>query len=305
MAKNSKQEDKALKISILALVGFSLLGIVFGILLSSDVVFYDGIFSLIGVATSFATLKISRYIHKNDHFNFPFGKETLVPVVVLIQYLIMSGFLLLVLVEAVTMLLQGGNKVQLGNVILYMAVSTGILYGLVRKMRQLGHNSHSSLIESEVIQWEISLKQSLWNLGSYLVSLIFVRLSYESIVAYVDPAILLLFVGFTSVTVIREIRVAFKEVIGMRTISQKLHAQIEDSVKAMVQKYQMRDWYLRVRKVGGMVVVEVDFLVDRDFRFGDVYQQDLIREEFEKSLSALEYDLWLSITFTTQYKWMD
>lgn len=100
MAKNQAMEDKALKMSIVVLIIFAVSGIIFGLILSSDVIIFDGIFSLLSVGVSLITLKISRFIHKQDHFNFPFGKENIEPVVVVIQYLILSGFLIYALYDA-------------------------------------------------------------------------------------------------------------------------------------------------------------------------------------------------------------
>lgn len=304
MAKNYQLESKALKTSIVSLVSFSLVGILFGTLLSSEVIFFDGVFSLIGVVTSLITFQISRFIHKADHFNFPFGKETLEPVMVFIQYLILSGFLLYTLYDAIHMILAGGNVVEVKSVIVYLAISTTVLYFVVRRMRKIAKNSHSTLIDSELLQWEISMKQSLWTLGSYIASQILMWLSVDKILPYVDPVILIIFILLTATTVVKEMIFSFKEVIGMKTVSNQLQQEIEAKVKNIVKKYHIKDFYLRVKKVGSLVVIEVDFLVDKEFQFGSVYHQDEIREAFEKSLKNIEYDLWLSIAFTTQYKWI-
>lgn len=304
MAKNQKIEDKALKLSIIFLVMFSFMGIVFGFLLSSDVIFFDGIFSLFSVITSILTLQISRFIHKKDHFNFPFGKERIEPVVVIIQYLILSAFLLYSLYEAVYVISIGGNTVQLGWVILYLSITTIMLFFMVKKFREMAKVSFSSLLDSELIQWEVSLRQSVFALVSYIISLFILWLSYDEVLPYIDPIVLIFFIIITFITVLKVLWSAFKEVIGMRTVSHQFQKDIEDKLKVLVETYEIKDYYLRVSKVGSMVVVEVDFLVDKEFKFSSVYQQDLIREKFEQSLSDIEYDIWLSIAFTTQYKWM-
>lgn len=304
MAKNVKIEGKALRLSLISLISFSVLGIILGIVMSSEVIFFDGIYSLFGVLSSAATLKISQFIHKKDHFNFPFGKENLEPTVVIIQYLLLSFFLVISLREAINTILNGGNDVELLGVIIYLIVTTAILYVVVIRLRRMAKDSHSTLINSELIQWEISLRQSIFALVSYLATLALMWFSFNSILPYIDPAVLIVFIVLSFTTVIKELVKAFKELIGMKSISNQFHQKIENSVKQIVKNYSIKDYYLRVNKVGSVVVVEVDFLVDKDFKFGAVHQQDEIREEFEKSLSHIEYDLWLSIAFTTQYKWI-
>lgn len=304
MPKEHTTESRALRLSIGALITFSLMGILFGVILSSEVIFFDGIFSLLGVATGFITLKISHYMQKNDHFNFPFGKVALEPMAVLMQYLILGGLLAFTLYEAIHTILHGGNKVQLGWVMLYLIINTAIVVFLVVKFRKISAEHHTTLIDSELLQWEISLRQSLWTLGSYGLSVILVWLSFDEILPYIDPAVLIIFILLTFTTIAKEITNAFKEIIGMKTISATLHQDIEDKVKGITQTYHIKDYYLRIRKIGGMVVVEVDFLVDEKFKHGNVYQQDEIREAFEKCLSHIDYELWLSVAFTTQYKWI-
>ncbi len=304
MVKNHSQEEKALKLSIGALILFSLMGIVFGLLLSSEVIFFDGIFSLFSVAIGFVTLRVSRFIRKKDHFNFPFGKEAIEPVVVVIQYLILSAFLMYALYDAIQMIASGGSETQLGSVILYLAITTAILFFVVRKMKTIAEKAHSTIIDAEFVQWKVTLNQSFFALGGYLVSLLLVAFSFNNILPYIDPGVLIIFIILTFITVIKEMLAAFKEVIGMRNISNQLQQEIEGKVKDIVAIYQIKDYYLRVNKVGSTMVVEVDFLVDKEFKFGSVHQQDEIREAFEKSLANIEYELWLSIAFTTQYKWI-
>lgn len=304
MAKDIQLESKTLKYSVFSLISFSLIGVACGLLLSSDVILFDGIFSIFGVLTSLATFRISRFIHKKDHFNFPFGKENVEPVVVLFQYLLLSAFLGYTLFDAVRIILSGGNRVQLGSVILYLLLNTLALVVIVKKMRRSAEKSHSTLVESELVQWEISLRQSLFALGSYSFSLVLAIFSYDAILPYIDPAVLVVFVLLTFITVIKEIVAAFKEIIGMRSVNLPLQQSIENHVKTIKEKYHIKDYYLRVNKVGSTIVVEVDFLVDEEFEHGNVYQQDMIREEFKKGLHDIDYDLWLSIAFTTQYKWV-
>lgn len=304
MAKDIQLESKTLKYSVFSLISFSLIGVACGLLLSSDVILFDGIFSIFGVLTSLATFRISRFIHKKDHFNFPFGKENVEPVVVLFQYLLLSAFLGYTLFDAVRIILSGGNRVQLGSVILYLLLNTLALVVIVKMMRRSAEKSHSTLVESELVQWEISLRQSLFALGSYSFSLVLAIFSYDAILPYIDPAVLVVFVLLTFITVIKEIVAAFKEIIGMRSVNLPLQQSIENHVKTIKEKYHIKDYYLRVNKVGSTIVVEVDFLVDEEFEHGNVYQQDMIREEFKKGLHDIDYDLWLSIAFTTQYKWV-
>lgn len=304
MASKNEAESKILRISIWGLLTFSVIGVVFGVVFSSEVILFEGLFSLFSVITSYITLKISQYIHKKDRFNFPFGKETLEPMVVLIQYLLLSVFLVYALWDAIYGLATGGSDVHLLGAILYLVVSILVLYVIVGRMKKIAKENHSPLIDSEVFQWEISIKQSFYALASYILTYILVLLSFTGIIPYIDPALVIIFVLLTFVSVIKEIVKAFKEIIGMRSISKHLSDEIEVKIQKIVTQYQIQNYYLRVNKVGSTITIEIDFLVDRDFAFGSVHQQDQIRDEIEKLLEITDYELWLTIGFTTKHKWV-
>ena len=157
MSKNYEMEDKALRLSIVILIVFAFAGIIFGTILSSDVVFFDGVFSLFSVIISFITLRISRFIHKQDHFNFPFGKENIEPVVVIIQYMILIGFLLYALYDAVIIILSGGSEVELGGVIIYLlfTILTLILISIT-KIHISERLYIADIISNTFIAWVIS-----------------------------------------------------------------------------------------------------------------------------------------------------
>lgn len=305
MNENQNTEGKILRLSIFAQIFFSLLGIAFGLLLSSDVIMFDGVYSLFGLTTSFATLQVSRFIQKKDHHNFPFGKEHIVPTVVVIQYLLVSAFLLSTLYSAVLTLLAGGHPLQLGPIFIYLIVVAAVLFIVVRRLKGMATTSPTSLVQAELVQWELSLRQTLFTLGSYLLAFAVMLLAYDSVLPYIDSSVLILFILFSFFTVLRELKAAFKELIGMRTISDKLQKEIEGRVQYIVKTYAIKDYFLRVNKMGDEIAIEIDFLVDKEYRFDSVYQQDGIRNELEKSLSHIPFDIWLSIAFTTQYKWVD
>ncbi len=304
MSKKNEAEIRILRLSIWGLFTFSLIGIGFGLFFSSDVILFDGLFSLFFVVTSFFTLKISRFIHKNDPFNFPFGKENLEPIVVLIQYLILSFFLVVALLDAISVIWAGGSKVNLFGSITYLAVSILVLLVIVNRMSKIAKEASSPLIDSEILQWRISIKQSFYALIGYIISAILTFFSINQFIPYIDPIMVIIFVILTFATVLREVIRSSKEIIGMRSISKELTEEVEKIIVDIVKKYQINDYFIRINKVGSSLTLEVDFLVQKDFPFGKVHQQDIIREEIEDKLKVKDYDLWLTIAFTTQYKWI-
>lgn len=299
-------EAKVLRFSILVMFMFALLGIIFGLLLQSEVIIFDGLFSLFSILLSYFTLLGSRFIHKKDHFNFPFGKEIIEPIIVLVQYTIVLLVLIYTFQSAVYTIIAGGNELQLGWVIMYVAISTLLVYLVVLKIRKFyNKDEYSTLVDAEIKSWEVTLTQSLGVLIGYILAQIAVWLSFTNITPYIDPVILLIVVVVASKTPIIEIKNAMKEMIGMKSISDEFQKSIQVKLDDIVTMYGISKSYLRVQKRGSLLFIEIDFLVEKDFKYSKIADQDMIREKVEDSLQSVPYDLWLTIAFTSHRKWAE
>lgn len=104
----------------------------------------------------------------------------------------------------------------------------------------MAKDSYSALISSELVQWEVSLKQSIFALVSYLVSIVILFLSYDNILPFIDPIVLIFFIILTFTTVLKGMLLAFKKVVGMRSVSVKLTDKIEENLGLIVENMGLR-----------------------------------------------------------------
>lgn len=297
-------EEIVLKLSMFILMVFAVLGIVFGILLESEVILFDGVYSIISVVMSGLTLLITRYIRKDDKLKFPFGKEGIEPLVVFIQYLFLNVVLLYMLVDGIKMILNGGNELNLTLTIVYLLITTLMQYLFVKKIVQISKTTYSVIVKTEVSLWKISLKQSLYVLAGYMLGMIFLLFEENNITSYIDPIILIVFIIVTFIQTIDEMIGAFKELIGMSTVGKDTYLEIDSKIVKICKRYDIKDYYIRLTKVGGMLVLEIDFLVAGNSESGNVIKQDEIRDVIHDIIKEKHFNLWLSVSFTTQIKWM-
>lgn len=297
-------EEIVLKLSMFILMVFAVLGIVFGILLESEVILFDGVYSIISVVMSGLTLLITRYIRKDDKLKFPFGKEGIEPLVVFIQYLFLNIVLLYMLVDGIQMILNGGNELNLTLTIVYLLITTLMQYLFVKKIVQISKTTYSVIVKTEVSLWKISLKQSLYVLAGYMLGMIFLLFEENNITSYIDPIILIVFIIVTFIQTIDEMIGAFKELIGMSTVGKDTYLEIDSKIVKICKRYDIKDYYIRLTKVGGMLVLEIDFLVAGNSESGNVIKQDEIRDVIHDIIKEKHFNLWLSVSFTTQIKWM-
>lgn len=299
------REEIVFKLSMKVLVIFAFLGIAFGLLLDSEVILFDGVFSIISIILSYLTLLVTRYIRKKDVKNFPFGKESIEPLVIFLQYLFLNIVLLSMFVEAIIVILNGGDKLNLGFTILYLVIATVIQFFFIKKLTNVSSKSNSAIVKTEVLQWKISFKQSIYVLGGYLLGGLFSFAGKTSILYYIDPVILIVFIIVTFNQTIQEMVNAFKELIGMSTIGNDTYIEIENIVSKIKEDYNIKEYYIRVNKVGSVLVLEIDFLVDEDYEYGHVKDQDKIRNVVLNLINKKHLDLWLNIGFTTEFKWIE
>ncbi len=305
MGKNIKLEGEILKKSILYMLLFAIFGVVFGLILSSNFIIFDALYSLLSVALSYITFKISRFINKKDDSNFPFGKEPIEPAFIIAQYIIVLVVLIATLVNSIFVIKNGGNSIDLGWTIVYIALSVVFLLLIHANLNKLGKTAYSPLVDTEIMQWRLSYIQSIGALIAHLVGLVIVWLSFDNLIPFIDPAVLILIVLFLLKTPIVEILKASKELLGMKTISEKLEKDMKNRLDGICEVYGITKSYLRVNKIGSVVFVEIDFLVDKNFKYDSIQQQDMIREKVSESLNLIHYDIWLTIAFTNHIKWAE
>lgn len=298
-------EEKSIKFSMIMLLVFALLGITFGTLLKSEVILFDGIYSIVNLVTSYIVLRIVRFIGKKNTEKFPFGKEGIEPFVLFIQYLLLNLLLLYMFIDGIQIILNGGNELNLGFTIVYLLMTTILQFFLVRRLANIAKSSRSVIVKAEVFQWQLSLKQSVYVSIGYMIGIIFLLLNEQAILSFIDPIILLVFIIVTCTQTIEEMILAFKELIGMNTIGKEAYNHIENNVRQVKNLYGITDYYIRLKKVGGMLVLEIDFLVEKDFQYGSITEQDKIREDIYNMVNERHLNLWLSISFTSQLKWIE
>lgn len=303
MKKNSKLEAKTLKQSVLFSLAFAISGILFGIILSSNYILFDGIFTLIGFLISYITLRLSVFVSKKDHIKFPYGKEAIEPIVILLSYSITLYFIIVSLFDAIDIILNGGQDIVLGITIIYLGISSIFAYLSYKKVKAASLIANSVLLDTEKDAWKITVIMTIGAFIGYVIAQVLIWFSFDNISYYVDPIILLLIIILVIKTPILAIVDSFKEIIGMSNKYADYIIQIKYQMKYMGAKYGVKKTYCRVTKMGSVLYIEVDFFVDSNYKYDSITEQDNVRDEIEKYLEWLPYEKWLSVSFTAQKKY--
>jgi len=119
---NHNPERRALVISILATALLSVVGVLWGIAIGSQMVLFDGVFGLVGIITSALLLRASSLAGQKPSRHFPYGQHSATPLVIGIQ-----GFVLLATLGYAAV--EGFNTIRLGGS--HFAPGAAIPYGVI------------------------------------------------------------------------------------------------------------------------------------------------------------------------------
>ncbi|AJD90337.1 hypothetical protein JMA_10200 [Jeotgalibacillus malaysiensis] len=296
-----QQEKSLLKLSVYAALVFAVGGIVWGWLVSSQMVQFDGYYSLISVGLSMLSLGAAQFIRRHDHKRFPFGKDMLEPIVILFKYSIILLLCIFSIVQAVTGLTTGGRATDIDGALLYSIIGAAGCLAIYLYFKRKSKNA-GGFITAESNQWKMDSLLSSAVLIGFMIAAVLSRTDYDFVVPYIDPVMVLIVAGYFIKVPVTEMMKSGREILEMSP-DQIIQSQIEAITEDLEKKYDFQESIVRVAKVGGKLFVEIDFVVSPQSSIQTVKMQDQIRSEFSNKIHHMKYTKWLTISFTGDRKW--
>lgn len=288
-----------MKISSYGALLFAVIAFTLGILLRSQVILFDGMYSIISVLLSFLGLFAFRYMQKSDRKRFPFGKDTLEPLILLTKYFALMALVLASMLSAAISIFQGGRAISVGTGLVY-AVAAWVYcllmhHVLLRAERRL----QSNLLRSEVSEWQLDAMVSLGVLVGFLLAFGFTfvpaLLPYQS---YIDPAMMILVGIYFLKWPVQEIKKALMALLDMRpTDGSGLY--VEGVVQDIQRAWGFEEAFIRVARPRQSLWLEVDYVVGHQNLQLSIREQDQIRQDILRRINEqYEGDHWVTVSFT-------
>ena len=297
-----KLENKILKLSAIGALFFALFGIAWGWAIKSDMIIFDGLYSFISVILSMLSLYINNYMAKRDFEKFPFGKHILEPIVISIKSLIIIIMCLYSLMQAIAIILSGGNDLEFGLALIYSIVSVVGCAAISLYMKIKEKSLSSELIKAECTQWFMDTALSTAVLIAFIVAMILAKTKLSFLNLYIDP-IMTVVVSLLCIRIpIKTFIDSFKEVISVKA-NDEINDDIYVLVKEIEDEYKFEDSIARVSKVGRELRIEIDFIYNKDSKLKTLDQMDNVREEIHEAIKHINYKKWLNVSFTGNKKW--
>lgn len=276
-------------------------GIAAGLIADSQIILLDGFYALLGLLLSWLGLHAGRLIDVGPTDRYPFGRETLAPLVVGIQGLVLLGSLAYAGLEAVQTIAAGGTQASAGLGLAYGALTLAASIGIATWLR--AREQGSDLLAAEAVQWRASAVLSLAMLVGFGIAAVLESTGLTQPAMFVDPALVLFAVVLLGPTPLRMIRSAMRELLEA-TPDETVQQTVAAAVTALRHRHGLPEPTMRLGKLGRKLYVELDFLVgeEDDWSVGDA---DRFRRELAAELREPGRVLWLNVELHTDENWDD
>ena len=286
-------EHRALRASLWVSAVSAAGALVLGVLSGTRTIVFDGAYMGIGLVLTAISLKASSASAGGPTRRFPFGRDALTPLVVLIQGLAVAGTLLVAAGDAVVVIRDGGSPVNAAIIAIYGGATAAIGFGVAAWMRRTAPDS--DLVVAEIAQWRAGAILSVMMLLGAGVALVLQNLGLNDVALYVDPVLVLLACLILAYIPIGLIRTGLNELLEGAP-SQELDAAITAAIQGVRTEYGLQEPLIRSGKVGRKLYVEVDFVVaGSEWNVGE---EDAVRRAVVKALEPLGLDVWAYVALT-------
>lgn len=292
-----RMNQRVLVISAIFTVIFTAIALTVGFITASQVILFDGIFNLVGIALTYLSISAIRFIKKKDAWNYPFGKATFEPFIAIVQYAIILYVCVSNITTAVGVILAGGHQVDIASGVMYGIFSTVYNLGVFTYLRTLTKKHHTAISDVEVDQWKFSFLLGTGILIGFSVSYVLSLTQHTELSAYADPILTIIITVIFGKTAILSMKKCIRELLGA-TPSQEITDFVTDKIAEIDENYEFSNEVFRLGKIGNKLVIELDYVIEPGSKLDTIVVQDQLRKEITTAFKELPYEKWINVNFT-------
>lgn len=297
----ARREAAALRFSVIGALVLAVVGIVWGLAVSSQVILFDGLYSVIGFVLAWFSLRAADLVERGPTPSYPFGLEALAPLVVAIQALVLLGTFGYAAVDAVGVLLRGGSQTELGPALAYgilSLVACTIAYVVLARAQH-----DSELVAAEAIQWRAAVVLGAAMTIGFGAAVALTRTRWAGAASYVDPLLVLVAAALILPAPVRMLRQSFRELLE-GVPDAEVADPINAAIAAVRADFGLPEPTVRMGKLGRKIYLDLDFLVGEDEGW-TVDHADQVHRQLRTKLSEPGRMLWINVELHTDPDWDD
>ena len=288
--------QKVLKYSVIFTITFTIIALIVGILTSSQVILFDGVFNLVGVALTYLSIFSMKFIKKKDTWNYPFGKETFEPFIVITQYCIILFICTSNIFSAIQIIIEGGREINITSGILYGIFAATYNIAVYIYLKLLTKEHSTAISEVEVAQWKFSYLLGVGILLGFSIAWLIELTPLIRYADFVDPILTIIITATFTKTAIVSIGECVRELM-LASPTEEITQSIMKKIDEINLDYDFSDKVLRLGKVGGKIIIEIDYIIEKNSELDSIDIQDELRRKIKKAVIDLPYEKWLNVNF--------
>lgn len=138
----------------------------------------------------------------------------------------------------------------------------------------------------------------------FIASWVLNMTSLSIYMTYVDPILTIIIAAVFGIIPVFAIKDCIKELM-LATPTKEITDILTNKIDEISRDYDYSKRVLRFGKVGGRIIIEVDYLVTSNSKLCTISQQDQLRGNLANSFADLPYKKSLTINFTNDAKWTE
>lgn len=302
MVASIKNQQGLFLSAIIALL-FAVVGLVVGFLVDSQMILFDGLYSLISFGLSAISLMASNFMQKADAKKYPFGAENLEAIVIIFKFVVILVVIIVSMVFATNTIIAGGNQPVFSIGVVYAFVSIFVCWIMSVYLKKRAVKKQDALLLAEADQWIFDTITSISVFVSFLVAVIFVRLDIlSSWVVWIDPALVIITGIYLMKTPVKSIIKQTKFLLE-EAPNQKVMNQLSYIIKDIQDEYELKETFVRATMGNGMLWLEIDLVVSASSKVNTIDDQDSIREVINQRIKRIPSRKWMTVSFMKDRKW--
>ncbi|WNH52397.1 cation diffusion facilitator family transporter [Stenotrophomonas oahuensis] len=298
---DTAREQRVLKFSIGVTVAVSATGFVGGLLVGSQAILFDGVYSLVDVALTLVALAVLRLVAREESPRFQYGYWHLEPMVEALGGAILALACIYALANSIIGLTTGGHTVKAGPALAWASLLCVSNLAMAAIVRVYAQRLQSGLLWLDVRAWLLSGLMSLAVVLAFAIALLLRDGEHAHWIPYLDPLVLAAISLAVLPVPLRGAWRAMREVL--QVAPDTLDARVQAVMSAFVAEHGYLDFTSHVAKMGRMRFVEIHILTRPDTVIGSIGNVDALRDEIAERLDARGSDFWLTIDFTADPAW--
>lgn len=298
---DTAREQRVLKFSIGVTVAVSATGFVGGLLVGSQAILFDGVYSLVDVALTLVALAVLRLVAREESPRFQYGYWHLEPMVEALGGAILALACIYALANSIIGLTTGGHTVKAGPALAWASLLCVSNLAMAAIVRVYAKRLQSGLLWLDVRAWLLSGLMSLAVVVAFAIALLLRDGEHAHWIPYLDPLVLAAISLAVLPVPLRGAWRAMREVL--QVAPDTLDARVQEVMSAFVAEHGYLDFTSHVAKMGRMRFVEIHILTHPDTVIGSIGNVDALRDEIAERLDARGSDFWLTIDFTADPAW--